>query len=706
MSTILKSHVYISKIILTNYRTFLEENIIELSPQPDKPITIIHGENGEGKTTLLKAIHWCLYGKERKHSKISVDPEGIVSKSIFESLNVGQTKTTSVQLWIYEENSPLFRIKRTITTTKNPGGGRYESNSTNFASTLSNFSLEEVLDFSARNPDTGELVPIKNRITAETQIEKQFPPILSEYILFDAELLGVFENKKEDKLIEEGIREITGLPVLDHANEHINKFHNKLEREMSKGDAGLGELIAEKSDYLKTKEENEAKIIRLEIPINEKQDELDQISDKLSKNSEQAVKEKEEELKNVKVENNQIKLKLTKANDEFLSFIQDNLYKSYLKKPMIEATRKFDQYQTDGLIPPNISKDALEQIITSNPHICTICDATISEGSKAWAKITDMKNKLIDSITVREISSGRGKITNMLLDINKQQLLQKFQKLKSDILEYRRMIKEKNDQQKKYEDFFRIHDLKEIRRLGLRRDDLKKDRDELIEDKGECKRLIKFAVENLSEIQPKIQARESIQTKNTDDVKKKQIANMISTVLVIVKSELLNDFKEIAEKRTGEHFLKIAPRKEDFSGVKIQNNFSLSALDDDGNPKNLSMGQAHTLGLSYLTAIREIMKKNYFMIIDSPLHNIDQDVRIEFAQRVTEYSPGTQITLLVTDAEYTGTAKKKIVGAVSSSVRDIFQKNNVVWREYILDVERDKSNKVSRTKIRELVVKK
>jgi len=75
LSTIQKSKVYISKIIVYNYRTFLDENSLELSPDPVVPITIIHGASGEGKTTLLNAIHWCLYGEEKDKNKIKEELE-------------------------------------------------------------------------------------------------------------------------------------------------------------------------------------------------------------------------------------------------------------------------------------------------------------------------------------------------------------------------------------------------------------------------------------------------------------------------------------------------------------------------------------------------------------------------------------------------------------------------------------------------------
>ena len=44
-----------------NFRQFYGETEIVFSTDPNKNITLVHGENGVGKTTLLNAILWCLF---------------------------------------------------------------------------------------------------------------------------------------------------------------------------------------------------------------------------------------------------------------------------------------------------------------------------------------------------------------------------------------------------------------------------------------------------------------------------------------------------------------------------------------------------------------------------------------------------------------------------------------------------------------------
>jgi len=53
----------IDNIVLNNFRTYRGKNAIGLSLNPEKHVTIISGQNGFGKTSLLTALVWGLYGK-------------------------------------------------------------------------------------------------------------------------------------------------------------------------------------------------------------------------------------------------------------------------------------------------------------------------------------------------------------------------------------------------------------------------------------------------------------------------------------------------------------------------------------------------------------------------------------------------------------------------------------------------------------------
>ena len=59
----------IERLVLENVGVFAGRNTLELlPPSTAKPIILIGGLNGGGKTTLLEAIHLCLYGRNASWS--------------------------------------------------------------------------------------------------------------------------------------------------------------------------------------------------------------------------------------------------------------------------------------------------------------------------------------------------------------------------------------------------------------------------------------------------------------------------------------------------------------------------------------------------------------------------------------------------------------------------------------------------------------
>ena len=60
----------INSIELQNFRQFVNERI-EFNSDSDKKVSVIYGRNYIGKTTLIKALLWCLY---RDDDSFKADP--------------------------------------------------------------------------------------------------------------------------------------------------------------------------------------------------------------------------------------------------------------------------------------------------------------------------------------------------------------------------------------------------------------------------------------------------------------------------------------------------------------------------------------------------------------------------------------------------------------------------------------------------------
>ena len=81
----------IREIELNNFRIYKGKNKINLSPDGDRNLIIVSGNNGFGKTTFLMSLVWCLYGKNMgkvdELYRKEIDEKGGYSKYIGNSLN-------------------------------------------------------------------------------------------------------------------------------------------------------------------------------------------------------------------------------------------------------------------------------------------------------------------------------------------------------------------------------------------------------------------------------------------------------------------------------------------------------------------------------------------------------------------------------------------------------------------------------------------
>ena len=102
--------VSIDKIEFKNYRQY-GTGTIHFSTPGEYNLSVLIAKNGTGKTTLLNAITWCLYGKE-PHLADESRALPIVNNDVLRKAQVDDTVTVSVAVTITDKTDTIeFRRK-------------------------------------------------------------------------------------------------------------------------------------------------------------------------------------------------------------------------------------------------------------------------------------------------------------------------------------------------------------------------------------------------------------------------------------------------------------------------------------------------------------------------------------------------------------------------------------------------------------------
>lgn len=419
----------IKSITLNNFRQFKGKQMLEFSTDDKKNVTVLLGDNTFGKTTILQAFNWCLYGVA-DFPKDS-NPDFLLNLEVAnEQAGIEKKCEVYVELVLEHKNTEYVVLRKQAYVDR--AYGNWNSlNSQLMVSYKENGITKQVREGEERNIINGIL-----------------PQSLSGYFFFDTERVSDISTRKD---LSEAVKGLLGLAAVGNARKHlgsrtlkataIGQWNGALD---SSGDERAREAVETIS-----RESDKIELLREEIANANK--ELDSLNIKKEKIAEilrdnQNTAELQRQKQNLERQLEQEKGELSDANKQFLKLFSVNAV-SYFELPLIEPAKEF-------LVNANVDDKGIRDMTEASIRDIVkrgrcICGAEIikpedgSLGNDAYQHIMDELNYVLPAHLGTAIMSFKD-----LLATNEKNLAQfypTFEQLYKTIQKHRDTIAKLED---------------------------------------------------------------------------------------------------------------------------------------------------------------------------------------------------------------------------------------------------------------------
>jgi DNA sulfur modification protein DndD len=347
----------IKKLELENFRQYIGNQIIEFSTDREKNVTVLIGVNTSGKTTLVRAFEWVLYGTNE------FDDKNLLNKNVAENMQVGETKAVKGTLTIEHESETGETVTYVIERKQ-----IYTCTGTSVRANVSEAKISYL------QPD-GQT---KTKLDTDfyMNVERILPRRLANYFFFGGERVGNIATKSD---IEESVQGLMGLDVLKNAMSHLKTVINKLKKSLDfSGDSRAIDTQNKLNGALARKQECENELNTVTEQLEYYQSEKEKYAALLRANEETAAAQKRrEQLDNII---KSLEERIARDKKDLVSAFSRNSF-AFFSLPILKKTVEMlnnSEDETESV--PEMTAASIDYILKRG--VC-ICGTFISEGSAA-----------------------------------------------------------------------------------------------------------------------------------------------------------------------------------------------------------------------------------------------------------------------------------------------------------------------------------
>lgn len=638
----------IESIEIENFRQYRKEKFVFPKLKGKKDIHVIIGENGEGKTNILNALTWCLYGEELhlgdKNTAICNINSQYVQELRKQSQKVGDAKVTVV---MSIEDGGKITFMRAAT---------YSITPSNVIETK-----QDVIAYT--NANGGDKV-IESKSDYEMYVSRYVPKEINEYIFFDGELMDQYFKSDKRGNIESGIKDLTKASTIEKTKIALNNYAKNEIAPVLRSSGG--ERVREAQDKLdseqKLRDNQQEKVGLILSQIKHAEEEIEKLTEKIQ--GFDTLKDKTDRLQELEEESDDLKKRLVKFNVTLNEFVRQN-YIHFAIYPALKEFREYIQSQeSKGNLPPKIDRRLVESIIHDGK--CAICGNYLD--TDHLAHVRDILRKLeVSSATSAELNRASSALNAII------ESMKAYPKRKQAIIEQKRdldaRVKKNEEEYRKLSLELRsIPNQEEIRNAIIDREKYSDTAKHLHEKFGRENLILDVRAKAVAKAEKELD--EAMRTNRRMEIYRKQLD--FCKVGIIMLDETLNEIMEECRKEmevvTFDIFNKLIWKKNAFSKVNILEDYSFELLDSYGQQTlgACSAAERALLALSFTVALQQTSGHDSLLYIDTPLGRVGEKNRINFTEVLTGIAESKQVILSFTPTEYDDNVRRLLANEYSS----------------------------------------
>lgn len=632
--------MYIKEIELKNFRIYKGVNKINLSPEKDKNIIVVSGNNGFGKTTFLMSLVWCLYGKNMQNVdelyQKEIGDKGGYGKYIGNSLNrlaksEGDTKfsvsVTFHDVKIPEITSNEIKITRTYDI--------ITSASDKVEVLVDGFQNELIQDLTTDGKQDGEEIFIRDFI---------LPIEIAKFFFFDAEKivsLAEINSPEQRRLLSKAYTEVLGIKKYEDLKDQLESIQDEYRKKSAKPQekSELSQIIADIDKTLIDIEEIEKSIQKINDEKLEKANASNDIQRKLIQEGNQMTLE---QLNKLKEEEGVLNSKLSLLQDDLkklFDLIPFGLAGETLMEVSTQLTNE-KNYRTNKFIQEDVGEKTnkiLDDIEQEKKSFPTAIPTEIRNFYENQIKNLVRKHFFADAPelpsnfeALHDFSDAETNELNGLVNNLKHTFKEAFTRLndgysrsKNQLDSIRRKIR---DAEKDAEDEYISNLRSEKERLDLRVMSIEKDIYDYKEKIGGLKNDIKTFKQRQEELRKKIDDSRKYSAK---EEKAQEVIDRLKGFIKSFKEEkkkslesnILNELNILMHKKG---FIKKVAVDINQSGDDVDINL-FNSRNEKIDKGSLSMGERQMYASALLKALVDESDIEFPVFIDSPMQKFDRD---------------------------------------------------------------------------------